>query len=427
MRLNTVPIFALATTMAAVPAVAQFTQYTAPGSLAVQKVPTQELLKTAMEEARWDVGPLRLAPWLGIKNLTYYPDLYPEIPGNQSDVTASAGAGLTAYLPVGPRFVLAAQALPQYVWWKRYSNRREWNGQYGVGAFGYFRRLTLEVNALKSQDLAYVSAQNEVPTTVRQDRGNARLEIEILDRLYAYGSAGKTRWRYRASDLGGELGQQLVALDRDTTSTSGGLRYEWRKGFSVSLGVDHSAADFVHPESDLSNSGSAPAVGLDLEGAHFGISAHVARYSLKPKQGSHFMPFDGQTGDARLSWKLRDQLVWSVYGARQLSFAYGVGSTYYVDQRWGVSLQAPLGWHGSVRLFGERGENKYTSAAATPGQYNEDLRTYGATASLQLGRLAALTLGATREEYTSAAGGGSRSYTRFQTGLSFGGGAAALW
>jgi hypothetical protein len=423
MRLSTLVTAAVAVVAVGSPAGAQFVQYTPPGSLAIQAVPTKVALETAMKDAQWTLGTLRIAPWLGLQDFTYYNDVNPNEPGNQSDYSATIGAGLTLFQPFSPRFTLVAQALPEYVWWKNESGRRLWNGRYGVGVFGYFNRLTLEVNGDKVRQQGYVNDQVQVPVNVQGDKGKALLEVKIFERLSVYGSGEATRWRYRNQDLPGA--ESLSDLDRNETVAGGGLRYEFRPGFSIKAGVQHSKTDFVNSSYDRSNSGDGPTVGIEFKGAHLGLSGTWMRYSLKPTAGSQFTSFDGGTGSGRLSWTVREGLVWSVYESRQLSYGYGSGNPYYLSRRTGLGLQLPLGWRGSALLFAEKGTNDY-AGSITSASSNEDVKSYGVQASVRVGRLGALNLGFTRENYDTS-DGGSRAYTRVQGGLSFGGGAPALW
>ena len=54
--------------------------------------PTREALETAMGQARWSLGPVRLAPWLALRDVTYP---WRSMPGSGgvAEVPASKGQG----------------------------------------------------------------------------------------------------------------------------------------------------------------------------------------------------------------------------------------------------------------------------------------------------------------------------------------------
>jgi len=194
-------VIAVVTTASA--AWAQFTQYAAPGSLAPGEESTKERLQKAMEQARWTLGPLRLEPWVGLGKLTYHDDLEPWQEGKQSDVTASAGAGVTAFLPLGKRVLLAGYALPEYSWWRERNKRSRLNGRYGVGAFADLGRLSLDLKGFRASEPWYIGFENEVPIDVRREGVSLGAELRLLRRLFIYATAEETHWRYRDEDLAG--------------------------------------------------------------------------------------------------------------------------------------------------------------------------------------------------------------------------------
>jgi hypothetical protein len=423
MRPSVCSVAVLTALVVAPPAGAQFAQYTPPGSLSVTPVPTKDALALAMQDAPWTLGTLRIAPWIGLQDLTYYNDVDVSTPGNQSDYSATVGAGLTVFQPFSPRFTLVLQALPQYEWWKNQKARRLWNGRYGLGVFGYFNRLSVEVAGDKVRQQEYVNDEYEVPVNVEGDKARTIVQIDIFRRLAVYGSGEVVHWRYRNQDLPG-LGYDLTDLDRNETTTGGGLRYEFREGMAIKVGYQRTRTSFLSPAYDRSNSGGAPTMGLELQGAHLGLNGSAMRYSLDPTAGSQFTRFSGVLGDGRLSWKIREGLTWSLYGGRKLSYGFGSGSTYGLDSRTGLSLQTELGWRGTMLVYVERGRDEFASAESESGT-RRDATAYGVTTSFHVGRLGTLSVGFSREEYSGA--GVNATYSRVQGGLSFGGGAPALW
>ena len=120
-RSLTRPIMALAL-LAASPAAAQFSQYTAPGSLLQRSTSKKEQMEKALENARWHWGPFRLSPWIAIRDAAYVSDAFSGSSGDVTgqaeedpDFTISLGAGLQGFVPFGSKTFFTFDVLPQYV------------------------------------------------------------------------------------------------------------------------------------------------------------------------------------------------------------------------------------------------------------------------------------------------------------------------
>jgi hypothetical protein len=413
-------VIAVVTTASA--AWAQFTQYAAPGSLAPGEESTKERLQKAMEQARWTLGPLRLEPWVGLGKLTYHDDLEPWQEGKQSDVTASAGAGVTAFLPLRQGVLLAGYALPEYSWWRERNKRSRLNGRYGVGAFADLGRLSLDLKGFRASEPWYIGFENEVPIDVRREGVSLGAELRLLRRLFIYATAEETHWRYRDEDLAGAPLPRLRSLDRDERATTVGLRYRFQEQLSLSLGSRRSQNDFVLTDFNRSNSGSAPTLGLQFTGRRLTLNADVSKYDLKPSAGSAFSPFEGRTGRAQVQWKLGHNSGVSLYTRKLLAFTFG-GLDYYTVETKGAGLQFAFGWRAKASVFGERGSHTFVGGSRP----DEDRRVYGATANMSLWRRSSLALHWERQNYDDVEGRNVRNYNRFTAGLEFGFGSAVTW
>ncbi len=406
---------------------AQFVQYTPPGSLAVEQAPTKERLDAAMEEARYRLGPLRVGPWFALKDVGYVNNVFGTTTGQQSDFTATVGVGAHAYLPAGRKLILGLYALPEYVWWRDLADRRGWNGRGGAGLFGYFNRVTLEVQAGASRQQQYPSSEIEVPVNVEDRRGEALLEVRVVGRLSLFGRGSVDRWRYNQRGVVGPLGQELLGLERDETRAGGGVRLHFSERFSVGLGVEQVTNDFTNPERDHSNSGSAPLLEVNFQGAHVRAAVSAVALDLKPEGASQFVAYTGTNGQFQLGWRPGGKVEFVVYGSRNLVYSVFTETPYYIDERTGFSVQAPLGWRSTASAFVEAGRDRYVATPGTGPAPTDDLRGYGATLSFKLGRSVSLVVGGWRTDYTTDLGLYDRSITQVQTTLQFAGGTTQWW
>ncbi len=406
---------------------AQFVQYTAPGSLAEEQIPTKERLRTAMEEARYRLGPLVFGPWLALKDVAYVDNVYFTETNKKFDLTATIGVGAHAYLPIGPRMTLGMYALPEYVWWRDLSNRRGWNGAVGTGLFGYFNRITVEVEAGGSRHQQYASSEVEVPVNMEDRRVSAVVEVQVAGKLSLFGRGRVDQWRYTQRGLTTDLENRLILLDRDERSSGGGARFHFTKDTSLGLGAEQVINDFIHPERDRSNSGTAPLAELSLKGGHVRLTASAVFLDLKPRNGSGFVAYKGTTGHFRVAWQPAGKLEMQCYGGRDLAYSIEPATSHYLDERTGIALQSALGWRAVGRVFIEAGHDSYVSEpGAAPGR-TEDLKAYGATVNLRLTRRATVVLGGDRTDYTSSDGIYDRSVTRVQTSIQVTGGKSQWW
>jgi hypothetical protein len=410
--------------LTAVTAGAQFSQYTAPGSLAVEQVPLKDRVESAMKQARYRLGPFRVGPWIALKDFGYLNNAYSTATGEQSDYTGTIGAGAQAYLPVGPELIVSAYALPEYVWWRDEPARRGWNGSAGAGLFGYFNRVTLELQGGYTRGQQYVSSEVTTPVNLEDRHADAQVEVRMTGLLSLFGRGGVHRWRYNLRGLDPSLGSSLLINERNEASAGGGVRLHLSDDASVGLGVESFNNDFIHPDHDLSSSGTAPMIELRVQRAHVRVSASAVRLDLTPKAGSSFVKYTGTMGQFQLGWRPRSRLELVWYGNRNLVYSFSQGSPYYIDERAGLSAAMPLGWRSRVRIYGETGREEYTAAPAAPAApgRTDDLKAWGGSLSFELGRDVSLAFSGSRTDYTSVLAQFARSVTQVQATLQFGGG-----
>ncbi|HLE60229.1 MAG TPA: hypothetical protein VI700_01700, partial [Thermoanaerobaculaceae bacterium] len=377
-------------------AMAQFQQYIAPGSLGVELIPTKERLDTAMEEAPFRLGPLRLGLWFALQNVNWVNNVYGTAIDQKSDFTATASLGLHGYLPAGPKLVFALYALPEYVWWNDLTYLRGWNGKYGVGVFGYFNRVTLELQAADWRTQQFYSTENPIPVDLKRQRGAAALEVEVLGRLSVFGTAWENRWRYEGQAESAVPADVLQLSDRNEKSVGGGLRYRFSKSFAFAIGYEELTTDFLYDTRNRSSSGDGRFVELELRGNRLWATARATVLTLRPQGNSQFAALDTTTGRVQIGWKPGGKLEFQAYGGRNISYPLLALQSYYTDQRWGVGLQLPLGWRSTGRIFWEQGRDEYPRVTGESMERIDDSNGYGVGLNVKLGKGSAVGLEGSR-------------------------------
>ncbi|MBZ5590456.1 MAG: hypothetical protein LAO05_18045 [Acidobacteriia bacterium] len=406
---------------------AQAVQYTAPGSLAEEQIPTQERLKAAMDEARYHLGSLRFGPLLALKDVAWVNNVFGTETNQKSDFTATLAAGGDAYLPVGHRMTLGVYALPEYVWWRDLADRRGWNGAFGAGLFGYFNRMTVEIQACGERHQQYASSEIDVPVNQEDRRVSALVEVQVLGKVSLFARGGVDRWRYDPRGLPPETASQLTLLERDEKHAGGGVRFHFTEAISLGLGVEQYTTDFVHEEGGRSNSGPAPIAEVGVKTTHLRVVVNAIALDLNPTGRSEFIRYSGTAGDFQIGFRPTERLELEYYGGRSLSYSVQLSTPYFLDERTGVALQSPLGWRAASRIFWETGRRNYVTSAAGGSGGADHFSGYGGSFSLQIGRSASLNVWMSRSDITSAVATRNRSLTQIQASLQLKGGQAQWW
>ncbi|HYH46660.1 MAG TPA: hypothetical protein VEG34_13325 [Thermoanaerobaculia bacterium] len=441
-------ITALALLVAA-PAAAQFSQYTAPGSLLQRSTSKKEQMDRALENARWHWGPFRLSPWIAIRDAAYVSDAFSGSsgePGGPSgaaeedpDFTITLGAGLQGYVPFGSKTFFTFDVLPQYVWWQEQEERRRLNGYYGAGLFAFFNRLNAEVTVRRAEEQGVLTPEFEQRIHSRQERIAGTVELEITPALFAFVSADAFELGALTEDIDDPRLPPFHQLDRQERVLRGGLEYRSGDRLRLGVGVERSEVEFDPGHAgnagntgdigrDRSNTGTSPIVEAVYAGPRIQLEGGLAFRSLEPEPGSEFVPFDETTGRVQASWTPRWRLSYSLYGTRGLDYSLDESYSHFTEDRLGLGISSRVGRTSSVNLFAETGAHDYviSGLASGPGSglgepgalpREDDFTAYGTSIQLQLEDRVRLSLGVARTELESNFPGVDRSLTVFQTSV----------
>ncbi len=389
------------TTLAAAHAGAQFSQYTSPGGPGDPDVSKKGQLDAAVDNARWRLGPVRIAPWFGVSDVGYVNDgrrLEGETRTEQRQLAATGGAGFRAYLPTGPKVTWAAHLLPEYTWAEDPELRRT-NGRYGVGVFAFFNRLVVEAHATRTQLFAVATPEVLRRSDSRGDRLFLSAEVEAIRSLHVFARLEKSAVTNLTEDLEDVELARLALLDRDEQIVRAGLRLRARDNWVLAAGVERSEVDFESVTADRSNSGNSPFVEISRDGNSLDFSLDLVARQLEPERGSSFTPFDEVTGNFSVKLDL-GRIEPSFYAGRNLVYSIEDTSTYLLSDRAGLALKVPLGSRGSISAFVEQGRDDYVSRLAS-GSREDDQQAWGAALQLRLRGNLSMVLGFSREDYTS--------------------------
>ncbi len=375
---------------------AQFgAQYVPPGTpMLFRDRPSKSAFEENVKNAPWKLGDLRLSPWLGLRDgsLVRAVDGFGSTTGD--DYTLTFGAGLRGYLPVGSKGVLAAHALPEYVWWGDNENKRSLNGRYGLGMFVFFNRMTIELSHRRLQQQGYFSSEIQDLTTSRNDLSTFGIDVEIASNLFLFGAASQTELRNQE-----EESAVFSTLDRTEESAMVGLRFENPRGWSLELKHEDRTNDFDSGARGLSNSGTSQIATLGLDRNRIGLRLTVAANDLEADEGSDFGTFDDTTGSLDVYWQPHTRIALLGYARRSQSYSVDERYSRILAERKGARINFDID-RATLALFGEVGEDDYATRSSDFADRVDDVTAYGAELQVQLNELS-FRVRAARTDYDS--------------------------
>jgi hypothetical protein len=398
---------------------AQVAQYTPPGGPALPAGDAKEQFEKEMEGARWRLGPLRLAPWFGIRQLSYQDDVFASGDGGEkvSDVTATVGAGLTAYLPTGRQVFWTAEAIPEYVWWQDQQDRRQLVGRWGAGVFGFFNRLEVRASAGRLEAQGTASSELPQPIIARQDRADAGVELRLTGKLGLFAGARWAEIRNRSDDADDPRLAPFERLDREERALRGGLVFFPGSRTRIGLGAERYDLESAATARDVSAAGTSPILEARTAGNRLAFDVHLALRRLDPVGDSAFSSYDRLAGDVQATFNPGWRFGFQLYGSRNPALTLAEDYAHFDEVKVGVALASRAGRRLRLRVFAERGENRYRPLDDATAARTDDTRAAGAELGLELGGALGVELRAVRSEVDSPLPGLSREVTTVSGGF----------
>lgn len=410
---------------------AQFRQYTPPGEVSGSSGSRQKQLEEEMAEARWQAGPLRIAPWFGIRQAQFVDNVFAVDRGDPdegtSDLTATLGLGLTAYLPLGSRTIWTAQIAPEYVWWRDQDERSQLAGRAGTGIFADLNRLRLEILGSRTERQRRVTSEALQFGIQRQDRVEANVEFRLARGLWLFTGGSVTEFEDQ-TDAADPRVTDFSRIDREERLLRAGLAYVFPNEVRIALGVEESETEVAPGARSLSNDGTSPILEIQARGSRLDLQLDLARRDLEPVQGSLFVPFDETAGEVtiglRPGWRFRFEL----YGRSQPVLSLDESYSHFTERRVGLSIHAPFAEERlSLRLSAEAGENDYSALAGDVPERIDDVTAWGLEATLEIAGPLRLTAGFQTQELDSNLPGLDREVGSILFGLALDLGSDFLW
>lgn len=426
MTMRPLKIFVCAPLLAllATGAQAQFTQYTRPGNFEVSPLTIKAQLDDAIENAKWDWGRVRVDPWLALREIAYDSNVDARSRNEESDLTATIGAGLRGYLPVGSDLIVAGHVLPEYVWWRDLSDRRRVNGRYGLGLFGTFGRTALELSATRVNEARFFSREFEDQVNTEDEVAFLSLDVDLDLGFSLFGSARLRRLAFDDED-DPDLAN-VRTLDRDETVYRAGARYTFDRGLGISLGVEDSEVEFEDENSIRANEGTSPFVRFDYDPPDFYAVVELVNRDLEFLRTDRTLDYDEITGHGRFEWEAFERLGFQTWVRRDLVYSFTDEYAYFEEDVYGLGARASVSSWLGMRVFGETGRNDFTEIDPLTPVRSDDFDTYGIEFQFKV-RRATIRLEYSLTDYTSTLPQFDRDVTIIRSGFVFGSPSPSPW
>jgi hypothetical protein len=387
---------AIATLAIAAPLFAQLASDEVPRQ---RTLPRSEQIANQLTDSRWELGAIRLQPIFGLHNTGYTDNVFGTVDNPISDWRATVSAGVNMLLPMGRKMYVTGIANPEYTWYDRVESRRMMGGKYGGSLLGLYNHLSFEAGASTEKTMLPVNSEVETPTPGRQTDYIASTEVDIVQRLSLFGSAHDQQHRYFETADAANLNPEQ--LERDETYYRGGFRYKPRSYFDVSIAAETGRAEFVTATQN-NNSTQAILLGIHYDRPRMFLNLNGGSRHIEPRGAqSTFPTTTGPTGSYFLEYQLAAPIELDAYGHIGLVYSLFTSSPYFDESRNGLGATWLFGHRLGLRVYGERGSNRYPDIAGQPLRRNDDIDEFGGALGFRFYRNAAVTFTASQTRYSS--------------------------
>ncbi len=388
-------------------------------------IPERELVANDIARSRYHLGPVRLLPGFAVRNAGYDSNVFGTSTDVVGDWTATFSVGSRFLLPMGAKFVLVAEAFPEYTWYAELKQRDQFGGNYGGTLYGFFNRVTTEVTGRYTERYHIYSSEIESPVFTKTEDGLVRMEVELGVHWSVFGSGQIDRVRY--DQIQGPPEQEIGVERNNRTAWAGrgGLRYLISPEWQVAGVVEGSWADFELEPRLRNNTSNAYLGTLEFKRPRLFINLVAGLREGKGSDTEFFPKYSTGVGSYFLSFFALHWLELQTFGHRQVAYSITAGIPYYFENRIGGKINIQVGPRLLLNGYGLAGPNNYPRAQPVHDvglvKRRDYQKLYGGGFSLLAWSPIVVTGLYTRNQTTSNIPGNGRSYDRYTLFLSFSG------
>lgn len=390
-------------------------------------IPERESVMGQMDHARLRLGPMRILPSFNVWNAGYDSNVFGTSVDPVGDWTATVNAGATFLIPFGSKIVLKADAFPQYTWYNELSDRDEFGGRYNGSLYGFFNRMTVELQGASFQQYQSYSSEIDSPVFQTSFAATAKFDLELGSRLALFGQGVYQDVTYE--QIEGPPVQEGGVPNNDRTGTGirGGLRYGMSPDWNVGVVAEGTFSDFEFQPEFRNNSSTAILASVEFNRQRFFLNL-LGGYREGTNADSIFPRYSTGVGSFFVSYFLISWLEIQGFGHRSVSYSISEFNPYYFENRIGGKLNIQLG--NRVLISGHIGVGPNNYPRAEPVDVDgtiefikrrDEAEEYGGGISVIVYRPLVFNFRVNQSSYTSNIPRFGRSYTRYMATINFGG------
>jgi hypothetical protein len=410
--------------LSALPVTGQFTAFQARPS-APPEVEGFEAVELGLEEALWDLGAVRLDPWIGIVDAGLLDNVSVttrddevEVQDNPIDFRVVAGTGVRAYLPFGQHVIWAANAAEEYYAWVDDNDLNHAQFSWETRLFVHGNRVDLELGGGVREEQGYATSEIQQLTNSRHQEGEVALQIRLIRSMYLATGVRELDTEHEALREE-ESGSPVVSdLDRTEELYRAGLRF--LLGSSIELEAGYQASETDFDATNRSNEATAPYLEFDYSGHNLALDFDVSRWDVEPKMGSVLAPFEETTSSVWLDLNPEGRVGVALYGSRDATYSVTDDFSHFVQTLYGVELSLAVTERVRLTVHGETGTDDYEPRAGRTTRREDDVVGFGGGIRVPLGRRLSLSLNGRHQEYDSDFPGAERDVSQLGLGFDFG-------
>jgi hypothetical protein len=372
----------------AIPLAAQFGQYTTAGAIpgAGTIADTtggdveEDVIDAVLESARWRFGPLRVAPFFGLRQSTLHTNVFatPEDSGVEvSDLSAALGAGFTGYLPTGSDVLWTLEVKPEISLWRDQDERNEVVGHYGLGVIALFNRLQFSIAATSLEDQTVVTPELPQSVTDLRQALNANIAVRLSSRLSLALSAVRTEIESRSALEDDPRVPDYSVLDRRELRQRGGLTWAMPNDLELGLYYELGESELAAGARNLSSESSGPVLRFSGEGNRLGFEIEVSRRDFEPTGASVFPETEEIGATLEVDLEATDRWTIGLHGTRSELLALDADYAFLTYQRFGIENTISLGRELSLHLFARVGDDRYHAVGELASERRDDELSWG--------------------------------------------------
>ena len=400
-------------------------QLSSEGPILQRSVRQAEQIEREKDTAPIHLGPLRLSPFLGIRDFSYYSNVVGTTSVPVPDWTATLFGGTRFLLPMGGKSVFRGEAAPAYIYWNKLASGRGWIGDYSGEWIGLFNRFTLEAGGGYKDWITVLSSESEQTVRNHLATGRVGAEIDIFRRLAVVARWESLKTSYSDVDTGGESTTSSSLLDRTEQSTQCGLRYKPNDQFSLGLLADVTQVRFKSEGQDRDSDGQSLRLHGRYDQSSFYVELTGGYATAEGHEALSYFP-KYRTGVYRwfVSYFPSEVLELQAYGWRRPVYSYFLDNPYFFETRNGLQLNLKVTPRIVLSAFGNVGSNRYPVEVLVYDSIvtrKDDVVSWGGGLSWNVWRAARVSAVYAKDRYTSNLPGVPRDVFRVSLNLIMGG------